>query len=166
MTKQADYTPEEWKTLFNAPVMAGMVVMLAGQSGPIQIAKEMFAIGSSMAEIDQQGSSNELIKSLVAEVKARNKPEGDMPRPEDVDQARTLALGHLREVSAILERKSTPDEATGFKQWLVQISQKVAHAAKEGGFLGFGGTEVTTDEQAAMQQVSSALGVTRGVTLS
>lgn len=158
MTTQADYTPEEWRVLFNAPVMAGMVVMLAGKSGPIQIAREMFAIGSSMAEIDQGGNTNELIKSIVAEVKARNKPEGEAPRPEDVEQARSLATEHLRQVAVILDRKSTPEEAAGFKQWLVAISQKVAQAAKEGGFLGFGGTQVTADEEAAMQQVAGALG--------
>jgi hypothetical protein len=166
MTTKADYTPEEWRVLFNAPVMAGMVVMLAGQSGPIQVAKEMFAIGGSMAQIEQEGSSNQLITSIVAEVKARNKPEGEAPRPEDVEQARTMATDQLREVSAILDRKSTPEEAAGFKQWLVQISQKVAEAAKEGGFLGFGGTQVTTDEQAAMQQVAAALGVSGGGTMS
>jgi len=166
MTTQADYTPEEWRALFNAPVMAGMLVMLAGQSGPIQVAKELFAVGGAMAEIDQQGSSNELIKSVVAAVKARNKPEGEDPRPDNVEQGRTLATEQLRQVAAILDRKSTPEEASGFKDWLVQVSQKVARAAKEGGFLGFGGTLVTQDEQAAIQQVASALGTSGGITLS
>ncbi|HXV43838.1 MAG TPA: hypothetical protein VEC96_12305 [Anaerolineae bacterium] len=36
MTTQADYTTEEWKSILQAPAMAGMVVMLTGQSGPFQ----------------------------------------------------------------------------------------------------------------------------------
>ena len=34
-----------------------------------------------------------------------------------------------------------------------------AEAAKEGGFLGFGGTQVSEKEQAALSQLGAALGV-------
>ena len=51
------------------------------------------------------------------------------------------SLAGLREVSAILDANAPSDAAT-FKTWLRGISQKVAEAAVEGGFLGFGGVQV------------------------
>jgi hypothetical protein len=41
----------------------------------------------------------------------------------------------------------------------VSVGQKVAEAAKEGGFLGFGGTLVSDQEAATVREVSTALGV-------
>ena len=38
------------------------------------------------------------------------------------------------------------------------MTQKVAEAAKEGGFLGFGGTQVSEQEAATIKELSTALG--------
>ncbi len=54
----------------------------------------------------------------------------------------------------------SPAEAEAYKAWLVSVATKVAHASKEGGFLGIGGTEVSTEEQEALKQLASALGTT------
>lgn len=161
MTTEANYTPEEWNTLLQAPVMAGMLVILAGKTGPFQAIKEMFAISKGIASVDKDGTSNELIRSLVASVKAHKEIGKDetMPRPGDVEAARSMAVTHLQKVNDVLAAKSTTDEAQGFKQWLVSLSSDAANAAKEGGFLGFGGRQVTEEEQQAMQQVAQTLGV-------
>ena len=39
------------------------------------------------------------------------------------------------------------------------MSQEVAEAAKEGGFLGIGGVRVSEAEQAALREISDALGL-------
>jgi hypothetical protein len=39
------------------------------------------------------------------------------------------------------------------------VAVKVAHASKEGGFLGFGGTVLSTKEQEALDQLAGMLGV-------
>jgi hypothetical protein len=66
------------------------------------------------------------------------------------------SLASLREVSAIVDAKA-PDEAAAFKTWLREISQKVAEAAVEGSFLGFGGVRVSDAETATLR--SKALGM-------
>ena len=50
-----------------------------------------------------------------------------------------------------------PGDAAAFKDWLRQISQHVADAAKEGGFLGIGGVRVSEAEKATLAEISSAL---------
>jgi hypothetical protein len=62
-------------------------------------------------------------------------------------------------VSAILDAKA-PEDAPAFKGWLRDISTKVADAATEGGFLGFGGEKVSDAEKATLSDISKALGVT------
>ena len=63
----------------------------------------------------------------------------------------------LREVSAIVDAKA-PAEAAAFKAWPRDISQKVAEAAVEGSFLGFGGVRVSDTETATLRDISKALG--------
>jgi hypothetical protein len=67
------------------------------------------------------------------------------------------SLSSLREVSAILDANA-PSDAAAFKAWLGGISQKVAEAAVEGGFLGFGGVKVSDAEKATLDDIAKALG--------
>ena len=66
------------------------------------------------------------------------------------------SLASLREVSAYAK---APDEEAAFKTWLREISQKVAEAAVEGSFLGFGGIRVSDAETATLRDISKALGM-------
>jgi hypothetical protein len=69
------------------------------------------------------------------------------------------SLANLREVSAILDTKA-PADAAAFKAWLRGISEKVAEAAAEGGFLSFGGVQVSDAEKATLADIAKALGTT------
>jgi hypothetical protein len=50
-----------------------------------------------------------------------------------------------------------PGDAAALKGWLQQISQHVAEAAKESGFIGIGGVPVSDAEKATLTEISSAL---------
>jgi hypothetical protein len=63
----------------------------------------------------------------------------------------------LVDVSTILDAKA-PGDAAVFKAWLRSISQKVAEAATEGGFMGIGGVQVSDAEKATLADISRALG--------
>jgi hypothetical protein len=66
----------------------------------------------------------------------------------------------LRRVTALLDEKATPDEAAGYKRWLMDIARTVAEAGKEDqGFLGRGGVLINDAERAALQGVAEALGL-------
>jgi hypothetical protein len=62
----------------------------------------------------------------------------------------------LKQAAAVVDAKA-PSDAAAFKGWLRQISQHVAEAAKEGGFLGIGGVAVSDAEKATLAEISSAL---------
>jgi hypothetical protein len=76
-------------------------------------------------------------------------------QPADV---KTKSIDALRQISAVLTAKA-PGDAAAFKNWLRQISQHTAEAAKEGGgLLGLGGIQVSEAEKATLAEISSALG--------
>ena len=159
MSKKADYSAEEWQTIVKAAPMAGLAVTLASPNGPFGVMKEMFAVGMAIADTLHKGSDNELVTSLIEDLKARGtKPE----RPtamESPDKARAACMQALQDLDALLLRKSTPNEALGFKQWLHGIARSVAEAANEGGFLGIGGEKVSAAEREALAAIGHALHV-------
>jgi hypothetical protein len=71
----------------------------------------------------------------------------------------TSLLAGLRELAAILDARA-PDDAAAFKVWLISVSEKVAEASTEGGFLGFGGVQISDAERATLDDIAAALGVT------
>ena len=70
------------------------------------------------------------------------------------------AVDELRAVAALLDSKA-PQDSEAFKNWLQELALKAAEAAKEGGFLGFGGVAVSDAEKATLAQISDALGSTK-----
>ena len=74
MSKQTDYTPEEWKTITAAPIMAGLLITLSDLSGPIGTAKEAFAVIKGVTDT-AAGTSNELIRAVGEGIRQRGKPD-------------------------------------------------------------------------------------------
>lgn len=163
MTTKTDYTDEEWNTIVQSPMAAAMVVILASPSGPIGLTQETFAVSKALADSAAAAASNGLIASLAAQLQdSEGRKEFQPHKPEkgeDLAKFKAGSIETLTKLNAILDAKSTPEEATGFKQWLVLTTTKVAGAAKEGGFLGIGGTMVTPEETAAIAEVAATLGI-------
>ena len=163
MANKQSFTPEEWTKILESVMLAGMAVSAAEPSGLWGLLKEGVASSSALAAAKSDSGSSELIKAVVAEYETsegrssvqealRKRFAG--AKPADVVQR---SLENLREASAILAAKA-PGDAPGFKAWLNSISEKVAEASSEGGFLGIGGVKVSDKEKATLADISKALG--------
>jgi broad specificity phosphatase PhoE len=160
MTTKADFTEEEWTRLERGPLVAGMAITFADPGGPIEALKESLAAVKTIAETAKTGSRSELVDALAKDVaeKAQRrenplkgfKPKGTLAGQEILDE--------LREVNEIATQKATPEEAAAYRQWLLDAAQRVADAAKEGGFLGFHAVRVSEGEQKMLDRLSEALG--------
>ncbi len=157
MSKKSDYTPEEWQTLVKAAPMVGLAVTLASPNGPFGVMKEMFAVGMAIADTLQKGSSNELVTSLIEDLKARGTKPEKTQGMESPEKAKEVCMKALQDVDTLLAQKSSDEEAAGFKRWLQGIAQNVAEASNEGGFLGFGGEQVSAAERAMLASISRTL---------
>jgi hypothetical protein len=162
VTTKEDYSDEEWQQVMMAPGLAGMVV-IASDPSATGIVKEIKAMGKAIEEKSAPEAAQELVASVVTDMQAQaeNKEEGQQntDQPEPDEEGLAYLLEQLRGTAAVLDAKATPDEAKGYKQWVVSVAVTVANAAKEGGFLGIGGELVSNKEKAALESISSALGL-------
>jgi hypothetical protein len=155
MSGKAEFTIDEWDLLRSSPLMASLLVVAASPNGPIGLMQES-AAAARMIMQTAGAAQTPLLKVLAEDVvqtmSIPKPPPGATPQ-----QVQAAAAEILRRSAALLEGKASPAEANEIKEWLVNVSQATAEAAREGGFLGFGGRLISDQEKAALAQVKSAL---------
>ena len=162
MATKSDFTAEEWAQVLGSVMMAGMAVTLAEPSGLIGLTKEGLASGSALAAVKSDPNANALIKSAVSDFETsegRAAARGVIQAKlggKQASEMKGIILQALSQGAALVDAKA-PSDAAAFKGWLAQISERVASAAREGGFLGFGGVQVSEAEKATLGEISSAL---------
>ena len=159
MTGKAAFTDEEWVRVRRAPAVAGMAISLADPGGPIELSKETMA---TLRGVGAPPTQDELLLAVSQEIMAmgqrRENPVGEF-KVQDPGGAGAEVLSELRAALDLVEAKATPEEASSFARWLVEIAQDAANAAKEGGFMGFGAEQVSAGEQHMLDELRSTLDV-------
>ena len=151
MTRKADFNADEWSTVVEGPVYAGLRVIAASRGGTL---RESLAMGHVYQEARAHHGDSELLDELV---KSPPSIDADQLREAQGNVA-TLASQQLRKALEILETKSTAAETDAYKKFVMSVAQAVAGAHKEGGFLGIGGKEISDAENQALDEMSAALG--------
>ena len=144
MTAKADFTPEEWKLIAEAPPGAALLVILAAHGGTI---RETMAMGKAYARAREQHGQSELLDELVG-----SRPHVEHERYHSPEELREHTLGHLREAVGILSQKAQPQEVRDYKGFVVSLSESVAAAHSEGG------EAVSAPEREAIDAIKGALG--------
>lgn len=167
----ATYSEDELHLLAGVPHMIGSAMAMAGKSGFIGTGKEMFASARSVLTGVKDYPHNALIKQLLPNVEdgagaamseAKETREWLSQRIKDKgvssrEAMQALAVEDCRAAASLIEAKATPSEAAEYKQWTLSVAEKVAMAASEGGFLGFGGEQFSEPEQKLLAEVEAAL---------
>ena len=159
MTSKADFADEEWARLKRAPFVAGMAISLADPGGPIEAVKETAATLRTVRGAEG-GDRGELVGALasdvVADAQQRHNPLGGF-KPSKGASAGVEILDELREVNRIASEKASPEDASAFRQWLLDTAQEAANAAKEGGFMGWHAERVSEGEQRMLDSLREVL---------
>ena len=162
MPDKSNFTPDEWKLLLESVMTAGIAISAAEPSGLWGLLKESFAEGKALMTAKLDPGADALIKAVVADFETADgrsiardglKETFTGSKPAEI---KTKCIDTLRQAGAVVDAKA-PGDAAAFKGWLRQISQHVAEASKEGGFLGIGGVAVSEAEKATLNEISSAL---------
>ena len=151
MTTKAEFNAEEWTTVVEGPVYAGMRVITADRGGTL---RESLAMGRVYSHARGQQGQSELLDELVA-----SPPSIDQRHVQEAGgDVATAATDRIRDAMAIVEAKATADEVDAYKRFVMSVAQAAASAHKEGGFLGIGGKEISPAEDEALNQISTTLG--------
>ena len=151
MSHKADFNAEEWSLLTEAPPLAGMLVITAEKGGTL---RESLAIGKTYAEARQQHSGTDLLDELLA-----SNPSVERGQYSSPEELRTGVSEKLRQASALVDEKASPEEASAYKKFILDIAQRAAERHKSGGFAGIGGKSVSDAEAAALAEIAAALDV-------
>ncbi|MGL4322746.1 MAG: hypothetical protein ACRCTD_01800 [Beijerinckiaceae bacterium] len=161
MADKSSFTPEEWNTLLGSVLLSGVAVTAAEPSGILGLLKEGMAGGRLLME-QTQNPSNPLMQAIAQDfttgegrTAARSTVSARMAGAQRTDM-KTRALGGLSEAVAIINAKA-PGEAQAYKTFIAAIADATANAASEGGFLGFGGTQVSDAEKATLADIQTIL---------
>jgi hypothetical protein len=151
MTRKADFNAEEWSTVVDAPLYAGMRVVNADRGGTL---RETVAMGRVYQAAREHHGESDLLDELVS-----SPPSIDANKVREAGgDIAAIATGKLRQAIGILGEKATPAEVDAYKRFVMTVAQAVASAHKEGGFLGIGGKQISEAENQALDEISSALG--------
>jgi len=163
MSDKTTYTTEEWTTLSEAPSIVAMAVTIAGSSGIFGTFAEAFKTTSALVE--GMRSENPLVRAicqredLVAAQNGLKEKLGEI-RAGDLTAAqnkiRMNALDSVRRAMDIVATRGRED-VEAYRSFLRDVAVKVANAAKEGSFLGFGGERVSEGERTMLHALDTAL---------
>jgi hypothetical protein len=166
MLTKNDFQATDWNTIQGVPHLVGLAALVAGASG-LGTIKESVALAQGITE--GQSSDVPLIRDLSNRVTMQEAQRsvrdavGALDARTSSDGLKTLALDGVSAMMSILNEKGSPEESSAIRHWLYGIAEKVANSAKEGGVLGFGGSQVSEGEQAFLIELRTALGLEVGV---
>lgn len=149
MAAKADFNAEEWSTIVEGPVLAGMRVVTAGRGGTL---RESLAMGRIYAEVREHQGDSELLNELVS-----SPPGIDPQRLQGAGDLAAVSSERLREALSLLNQKGSPGDVEAYKSFVVNVARAAAEAHKEGGFIGIGGKQISDEEQAALDEIRSVL---------
>jgi hypothetical protein len=155
VTSKADFNAEDWSTVVDGPLYAGLRVIAADRGGTL---RESMAMGRVYQEARAKQGTSSLLDELI-----KSPPAIDPERLKEAGgDLSAVTSEHLRKAMSILASTATPGDADAYKTFVMSVAQAVAGAHKEGGFLGIGGTRISEAEDQALDEISLALGTPPG----
>lgn len=165
MSIKDDLAPDQWEKIAQAPFVAGFAVSAADPSGLIGAFQESSAMANSMQSSEEATIEGTLIHHIVEELRTsegRRRIKDGLKEiiqgrdPADASEAALLQLGATMKLVA----EHTPNEFRSLADLVKSTAEKVAAAAKEGGFMGFGGVTISDAERKTLSDIESVLAAT------
>ena len=169
MSYDERFTESEQHLLAATPLLIGSAMAFTESSG-LGTVKEIFVSANSYIAGLKDYPANEIIQGVLPNMEEREQAranaralreqavsrlkEKGIDSPEKI---RELLLDDTREVARLLSQKAGTEEASEYKAWAMSVAENVARAAREGGFLGFGGEQVSTGEKTLFAELARAL---------
>lgn len=160
MSVKEKFTPDEWAVLLRQPMLASYAVAGSDPSGKEGFIQEMAAVADALVEGGERAAKDSLVAAVVADIVANAQDDRRGPTEKlSVSEARARAIENARAAAALLKEKAGEEDAGNYKTWVIRVAHRVAQAAKEGGFLGFGGEQVSGKEVEVINEIGAALEV-------
>ncbi|MFS4415343.1 hypothetical protein [Maribacter sp. 2307ULW6-5] len=170
MKKFENYTDGEWDLVASLPQLVGVVMAGADSSGIVGSSKEMFANARGMMAAKQEYGGNPLIQALLPDTSSPSAAMEDAKEQrkrvmgrfkasgaKSSEELRSFVLADCKKAVQLLEKNESATVVAEYKKMVLDLAEKVANAAKEGDFLGFGGVRFSEKEQQLFEELKEVL---------
>ncbi|MEZ4519871.1 MAG: hypothetical protein R3C44_24585 [Chloroflexota bacterium] len=163
MSTQDTFSADEWAAIIGAPMLAGSFIAIS-DPGITSLVGETSAMMKAITSGEVPAGASDLVNSIIASFKEMAESKEKLEMPDITDEkdpaaAKAALLADVKKAVDSVAAKGSADEAAGYKQWIMSVANATAEAAKEGGFMGIGGTRVSDQEKAALAELGATMGV-------
>lgn len=164
------YTEDEWRIISSIPQAVGVIMAGTGRSGLFGSGKETIANARALMSAENEFADNGLIQEIIPDPSDQRKAIERVREQtsfitdkikenniKDSEQLSRLILEDCKKSIELIEAKEDATIVNDYKKWLLIIAKKVANAAKEGDFLGFGGERFSEKEQRLYRKLKTVL---------
>ncbi|MEL7158035.1 MAG: hypothetical protein AAFN30_15760 [Actinomycetota bacterium] len=149
-TTQFDFSNDDWDEIAATPVLVGLAVARAEDSGFIGSIREIRSLIAAVGAGGDDGPARSLIDGAAAtEAKATLKDYAKVA-PEVLADSAVEACGRLHR---LLDGTAEAEESLGYRRWVLDVATTVAEAATEQR------VRVSPPEAALIGRLTSALGL-------
>ena len=166
MTLKSTLSPEDWEQVMQAPFIAGFAVTAADPGGLVGAFQESSAMAKSLQNAPGSDDEETVVGAIFAALKSS---EGRSTIKEGLKtlikghspaDASAAAVARLTDLMSLVSQKA-PSEFDALAGLVRDTATNVAEAAKEGGFMGFGGTSVSDAEKKTLADIDAAISAAR-----
>ena len=164
MSVVTDYTQDQVEKMMAAPMLVSMYIMGSSLSGPVGLVKEMMSGVETAMKVAKESAPDSILHTLFSEEnmkkeqdKMQQETKESTAGAQNMDEAKAKMLADVKGAVEIISSKGSPEEIEAYKKLMVSVAENVANAAKEGGFMGIGGTIVNDAEKTAIADIKTAV---------
>ncbi len=147
------FSDADWAKVRMAPLAAVYLVATASPSGEAGQVKELAAAAGAVGDAIKKATPTSLIGTAFGGGLRQN--ELDILKKDAPPRERILAA-ITAGVAAV--QATSPADTAAYRTMINDAAKRAAEAETEGGFLGMGGTRVSEEEKAALDEVRAAVG--------
>jgi hypothetical protein len=175
MSFEQRFNEDEQLMLSSLPTLVGSVMSLVEGSG-LATVKELISSATSVMSGSRDFAANEIISGVLPnmsnrdeamtkarDLKAKLQAQLKTHEIDSKEELRQYVIDTCKKVNEVLAEKSNPAEADEYKKWTLNIAENVSKSASEGGFIGFGGTQIREGEKKFFEDLAAALNVQRTI---
>ncbi|GHF55255.1 hypothetical protein HNQ07_003393 [Deinococcus metalli] len=164
MSLKDNFSTQEWFQIMTGPGRAGAAVVAASPSGLTGLLAEAQAIAASIRESVSSAGRTPLMEAMAADLLGKGPNPEELrdlqgERAKNMQEAVEQNVQAVRQAVWLVSAKTSPEDAQAYRDMLMQVAERTAQAAKEGGFLGIGGEQVNDKERDVLAELQ---GVIRG----
>ena len=157
MSIKDNFTADEWLKIMTGPGRAGAAVVAASPSGVTGLLAEARAIADTVRGNVSKEGRTPLMEAMAASLLGTPPDPKDLPKMDakNMEDVKAQSLDGVRQALWLVSSKGSPEDVAAYKAMIMEVAEKTAAAAKEGGFLGMGGEQVSEKEKQVIAEVRS-----------